>query len=185
VFGFDMSWLYSLCLAAHVIGWVLVTDGATTKLALLLKSKADPAYLPPYLAIANAITRLILPGLVLLTLAGIGLLLLGHALTVLIVVKLAMVVLIFVLGPLIDNVVEPRFRELAPVPGSQIRQLSFAFSDAIHCWKRQRPGFSTSSSLCGCWDDLRNCGPCEVRHPISWLLLARAMKQACKGGDGS
>ena len=97
-----------------MIGLALATGGATTKLVLLLKSKADPAYLLPYLALATAITRLIVLGLVLLTLAGIGLLLLGHALTALLVVKLAMVVLIFVLGRLIDNVVEPRFRELAP-----------------------------------------------------------------------
>ena len=112
-----MSWLYSLCLAAHMIGLALATGGATTKLVFLLKSKADPAYLLPYLALATAITRLIVLGLVLLTLAGIGLLLLGHALTALLVVKLAMVVLIFVLGPLIDKVVEPRFRELTPRAG--------------------------------------------------------------------
>ena len=87
------------------------------KARFLLKSKADPAYLLPYLALATAITRLIVLGLVLLTLAGIGLLLLGHALTALLVVKLAMVVLIFVLGPLIDKVVEPRFRELTPRAG--------------------------------------------------------------------
>ena len=100
-----------------MIGLALATGGATTKLVLLLKSKADPAYLLPYLALATAITRLIVLGLVLLTLAGIGLLLLGHALTALLVVKLAMVVLIFVLGPLIDNVVEPRLWELTPRAG--------------------------------------------------------------------
>lgn len=31
--------------------------------------------------------------------------------------KLALVVAIWVLGPIIDNVVEPKFRDLAPGPG--------------------------------------------------------------------
>ena len=108
-----MSWLYSVCLAVHLIGLAMAAGSATTKLALLLKSKADPVYLKPYLAVAKVITRLIVLGLVLLVISGIGLLLLGQGLTTRLVVKLAMVVLIFLLGPFIDNVIEPRFRELA------------------------------------------------------------------------
>jgi hypothetical protein len=42
----------------------------------------------------------------------------GHSFTPRLVIKLVLVAAIFVLGPVIDNVVEPRFRVLAPRPGT-------------------------------------------------------------------
>lgn len=55
--------------------------------------------------------------MVLLTLTGIGWLLLGYPFTTRLLVKLLLVAMIWVMGPLIDNVVEPRFQKLAPAPG--------------------------------------------------------------------
>jgi hypothetical protein len=56
-------------------------------------------------------------GLVLLTVSGVGWLLLGYPFTPLLVVKLVLVGAIWVLGPIIDNVAEPRFQNLAPGAG--------------------------------------------------------------------
>jgi hypothetical protein len=90
---------------------------ATAKLTLLLRCKADHSFLPAYIAVAKPVTRLIVLGLALLTLSGVGWLLLGYPFTSLLVVKLVLVGAIWVLGPIIDNVVEPRFQKLAPGAG--------------------------------------------------------------------
>jgi hypothetical protein len=55
---------------------------------------------------------------VLLLLSGIGFMAIGYSFTPRLVAKLVLVAAIFVLGPVIDNVVEPRFRVLAPRPGT-------------------------------------------------------------------
>ncbi len=75
-----MTWLESPLLLVHIIGLTLGAGCTTAKFALLFKSKADPAFLPPYFLVAKAITRLIVLGLVLRLLSGIGLLAMGHAL---------------------------------------------------------------------------------------------------------
>jgi hypothetical protein len=67
--------------------------------------------------VSRSITRLIILGMILMTLSGIGWFFLGHGLTPRFMVKLVLVAAIWVLGPVIDNVVEPRFRMLAPGPG--------------------------------------------------------------------
>ena len=107
----------SLLALAHLIGLALAVGGATSKLALLLKCKADIAFLPTYVAATKPITRLIVLGLALLTLSGVGWMLIGYPFTPTLIVKLALVASIWVLGPIIDNVVEPRFQKLAPKPG--------------------------------------------------------------------
>lgn len=112
-----MDSLPSLLSLAHLIGLALGVGCATAKLTLLLKCRVDHALVPSYVAVAKPITRLIVLGLALLTLSGLGWLLLGYPFTPLLVVKLAFVVAIWVLGPLIDNVVEPKFQRLAPEPG--------------------------------------------------------------------
>jgi hypothetical protein len=106
--------LSSLLTLVHLIGLSLAVGAATVKVALLLKSKADHTFVPLYLRVARPITRQIILGMVLLTLSGIGWLLLGYPFTTLLVVKLILVGTIWVLGPIIDNTVEPRFRKLAP-----------------------------------------------------------------------
>lgn len=56
-------------------------------------------------------------GIVILALSGLGWLLIGYGFSALLIVKIALVVGIFVLGPIIDNAVEPKFRSLAPANG--------------------------------------------------------------------
>jgi hypothetical protein len=87
------------------------------KVTLLFRCRADYAFVPVYVAVARIITRQIVLGMVLLTLSGIGWLVLGYGLTPLLVVKLVLVGAIWTLGPLIDNVVEPKFGRLAPAAG--------------------------------------------------------------------
>ena len=91
---------------------------ATAKLVLLFRCRADGAFVPTYLAVVRPITRQIILGLVLLILSGIGFMTIGHSFTPRLIAKLVLVAAILVLGPVIDNVVEPRFRLLAPRPGS-------------------------------------------------------------------
>lgn len=102
---------------AHLIGLALGIGSATAKLTLLLRSRADHAFLPAYIATAKTLTRLIVLGLALLTLSGVGWLLVGYQFTPLLAAKLVLVAAIWVLGPIIDNVAEPPFRKLAPGPG--------------------------------------------------------------------
>jgi hypothetical protein len=109
--------LPSLLSLTHLIGLALGVGCATAKLTLLLRCKADHAFLPAYMAAARPVTRLIILGLALLTLSGVGWLLVGYQVTPLLVAKLALVGAIWVLGPIIDNVVEPKFQKLAPRSG--------------------------------------------------------------------
>jgi len=101
----------------HLVGLALAMGAATIKLSLLLKARAVPSYVPAYLAVARPITRQIIAGIVVLALSGIWSLVLGYPFTPKLAVKLAMVAAILVLGPVIDNVIEPRFRALAPAAG--------------------------------------------------------------------
>jgi len=107
----------SLLSLVHLIGLAWAMGAATVKLALLLRCNADSAFIPTYLMVARQITRQLILGLILLTLSGIGWLLLGYGITPLLIVKLILVGAIWVLGPVIDNVVEPKFRKLAPAAG--------------------------------------------------------------------
>ncbi len=108
-----LSWLLSVL---HLTGLALAVGAATVKVVLLLKSSADDAFLPVYLKVARPISQQIILGMILLTLSGIGWVLLGYPFTTLLVVKLILVGATWVLGPVIDNVVEPRFRNLVPAP---------------------------------------------------------------------
>jgi hypothetical protein len=114
-----MTSIPSLLSLVHILGLVSGVGCATAKLALLLKCRADQEFLPVYLAVARPLTKLIILGLALLTLSGVGWLLVGYNLSPLLIVKLAMVGTIWLLGPIIDNVVEPKFRNLAPQLGEQ------------------------------------------------------------------
>lgn len=109
--------LMSLLLVVHLIGLVLGVGAATVKLVLVLKSHADHTFVPILIKVSRLITRQIIVGLILLTLSGIGWLLTGYPMTPLLIVKAVLVAVIFVLGPIIDNLVEPKFRKLAPGPG--------------------------------------------------------------------
>jgi len=111
-----ISWTSFLSLA-HIIGLALGLGCATAKLTLLARCRADPAFVPTYIAVARPITRLIIFGLILVTLSGAGWLFAGYSLTRLLLVKLVLVGAIWVIGPVIDKVVEPKFVQLAPTHG--------------------------------------------------------------------
>lgn len=112
-----ISWPTFLSLV-HLVGLALGAGAATVKLVLLLTCNADTAFVPTYLSVSKPITRLIVLGIILLTLSGIGWMFLGYAFSARLVVKIILVAAIWVLGPLIDNVVEPRYRRLAPASGA-------------------------------------------------------------------
>lgn len=111
-----MSWLPAVLSIVHLIGLALGVGAATVKLMLLLRSHSDPTFVPVYIRVTRPVTRLIILGLVLMTLSGIGWLLLGYRLTPLLLVKIVLVAAIWVLGPVIDHIAEPRFQKLAPGP---------------------------------------------------------------------
>jgi len=102
---------------AHVVGFTLAVGAATVKSALLLKCLADDRFVPVFIKVSRLITRQIVFGLVLLTLSGIVWLLRGYPLTPLLAVKLVLVTAVWVLGPIIDKVAEPKFERLAPTHG--------------------------------------------------------------------
>jgi hypothetical protein len=112
-----MTTLIPLLTVVHLVGLALGVGAATVKLVLLLRCRTDSGFVPVFLKVARPITRLIILGLILLTLSGVGWLVLGYGFTPLLVVKIALVAAIWILGPVIDNVAEPRFRALAPGPG--------------------------------------------------------------------
>ena len=112
--------LYSFLIFIHLIGLAIGVGAATVKLVLLIKCKSDYNFVPAFVKIAKLITKLIITGLILLTLSGIGWILLGYSFSSLLVVKLILVVAIWILGPIIDNVVEPKFKKLAPAADQQV-----------------------------------------------------------------
>jgi hypothetical protein len=108
----------SLLLLVHLVGLATGLGAATAKVVLLFRCRANTAFVPTYLAVVKTITRQIILGLVFLLLSGVGFIAIGYSFTPRLVTKLVLVAAIFVLGPVIDNVVEPRFRALAPRPGA-------------------------------------------------------------------
>lgn len=114
-----MTALSPMLILVHLIGLTLAVGCATAKLILLLRCRTDPAFIPAYNAVARPLTRLLILGLVLLTLSGLGWLIFRlYPWTPRLGVKLVLVAAVWILGPVIDNVAEPRFRQLAPAPGA-------------------------------------------------------------------
>lgn len=103
----------------HLVGLVLAVGAASVKVVLFLRSGRDGALLAAYFAVARPVTRLIIAGMILLALSGVGWLLVAYDLTPLLVVKLVLFGSVFVLGPVIDNVAEPKVRALVPAPGEE------------------------------------------------------------------
>ena len=113
-----MTSLAPLLVLAHLIGLALAVGCATAKLMLLIRGTVNQAFMPAFAAVSRPVTRLIVVGLALLTLSGVGWLLVGYPFRPLLIVKLALVGAIWLLGPIIDKVVEPRFQALAASPGA-------------------------------------------------------------------
>jgi hypothetical protein len=104
-------------LLLHLVGLALALGGATVKVSLLLASRTDPRITSAYVRVSPVVTRLLVTGLVLLTASGIAWLVLGRPMTPSLVAKIALVVVLWALGPVIDKVVEPAFLRLAPSAG--------------------------------------------------------------------
>ena len=102
----------------HVLGLALGLGAATTKTVLLLRCGADAELIAAYLRVRRFVTRVIITGLALLVVSGAGFLLDGISLGADLILKLVLVAALFVLGPVIDNVIEPRFAKAAPAPGA-------------------------------------------------------------------
>lgn len=113
-----MGPLPTLLSVAHLVGLALGLGAATVKMVLLLKCRTDLTFVPVYLRVTKPITRQIVLGIIILALSGLGWLLIGYEFSTLLIVKIVLVVGMFILGPIIDNAVEPKFRTLAPVPGA-------------------------------------------------------------------
>jgi hypothetical protein len=111
--------LSSLVNFTHLIGLAISVGAATVKLVLLLKCKFNYDLVPAYLKVAKSITQLIILGMILLTLSGIGWLLLGYPFTSELILKLILFAVIWILGPVIDNVVEPKLHKFAPATDQQ------------------------------------------------------------------
>jgi hypothetical protein len=104
-------------LLVHLAGLALALGGAAMKVSLLLAFRADPRLTSAYVRVAPVITRLLVTGLVLLTTSGIAFIVLGHPTTTPLIVKVALVVILWGLGPVIDKVAEPAFVRLARSAG--------------------------------------------------------------------
>lgn len=102
----------------HVLGLALGLGAATTKTVLLLRCGADAELVAAYLGVRRLVTRVIMTGLALLVVSGAGFFLDGSSLGADLIFKLVLVAALFVLGPVIDNVLEPRFAKAAPAPGA-------------------------------------------------------------------
>jgi len=114
-----MSSLSPLLSLLHLLGLVLGVGAGTVKMILLLKARADHGFLPVYVQASKPITRVIVFGLLVLTLSGLGHLFVGggYPFTPGLIVKLFAVVALWGIGPVIDKVVEPKFQRLVPAPG--------------------------------------------------------------------
>jgi hypothetical protein len=113
--------LSSLLTIAHLIGLIVGVGAATVKVALLLRTLSDPTSIPTYLQVSKPITMHIVFGMIVLTLSGVGFLLTGYPLTRRLTMKLFFVVSLWVLGPVIDNFAEPRYRKLATEGSESVR----------------------------------------------------------------
>lgn len=99
----------------HVIALVLAAGSATIKLLLLFKCKADYRFFNVYFQVAPLITRLIIMGMIFLTLSGIAWIIIGYSLEPLLILKIVLVAGIWVLGPVIDNIAEPKLKKYFPL----------------------------------------------------------------------
>lgn len=102
---------------AHLLGLAFAVGASTVKLALVIRAKSDLQFLPAFLAVRKPITRLIVLGMILVTVSGIVWFLQGYPWSPPVIVKMVLVGLIWALGPIIDNAFEPKLERLAPGPG--------------------------------------------------------------------
>lgn len=113
-----MASLYTVILIVHLVGLSLGVGSATVKNILLLKCNSNYEFITTYGQVVRTLTKTIIAGLILLTVTGISWFFLGYTLHTYIIIKMVLVLSIWVLGPIIDNIYEPRFFKAAPVEGA-------------------------------------------------------------------
>ena len=97
----------------HLLGLSLALGASTVKLIILFRCKSDFGYVSVFIRISRHVTKVIITGLILLTLSGIGWLFAGYSFMPVIIVKVVLVGIVWILGPIIDNVIEPKYIKLA------------------------------------------------------------------------
>ncbi|HWR84206.1 MAG TPA: hypothetical protein VN285_12975 [Candidatus Deferrimicrobium sp.] len=121
----------TLLYIVHFIGMALSVGAATAKVWLVIRCRFDSTFIPAYIKVAPVLTRLIVVGMIPLTLTGIIWLVRGYDLFPQLIAKIILVGSIWVLGPIIDNVVEPKFRKLAPAMG-ETPSADFVHAQTLH-----------------------------------------------------
>ena len=112
-----MASIINLLTLVHVIGICLGVGSATVKSTLLLKSRVDLQYIPAFIKIVKPVTRILIIGFILATLSGVTALILGYPLLPVMVVKIVVVGLVWIIGPVIDNRILPTYLMHAPMAG--------------------------------------------------------------------
>jgi len=135
-----MFTIYNLSVLIHVLGIALGVGSATVKLLLLSKCRSNYDFFYTYFKVSKLITQLIVMGIILMTLSGIAFLIMGYPFKMLLILKLILVGMIWVLGPIIDNVVEPKLEKLIPVRGQ-------AFSPAFSKIHKQHLALEITATL--------------------------------------
>lgn len=108
--------LSEIIMLVHVFALVLAAGAATIKLLLLFKCKTDYKFFPVYFQVSGMLTKLIITGMIFLTLSGITWIIMGYSLEPLLIFKLVLVAGIWILGPIIDNVAEPKVKRYYSLP---------------------------------------------------------------------
>ena len=108
---------YTIILFFHLVGLSLAVGAATIKNILFLKCYSNYKFIPVYKQVVRPITKTIITGMILLTASGISWFFAGYSLDSYIIIKIVLFLAVWVIGPIIDNVFEPRFLKTAPAAG--------------------------------------------------------------------
>ena len=111
--------LSEILYVVHVIALSLAAGTAFVKLLLVFRCKKDHTFYTDYFKLAPLLSKLIITGMILLTLSGIAWILTGYSLAWLLILKIIIVAGIWVIGPIIDSKAEPKVKRLYPSPGAE------------------------------------------------------------------
>jgi len=103
----------------HVTGLALGMGAATVKFGVVARSR-EPRIARAFLELSRSMTQPIVLGMVLLTLSGIGWMIVGYPMSRELGLKFAPVAALWVLGPWIDKQVEPRFAHAVAATGDSV-----------------------------------------------------------------
>ena len=110
--------VWTLLRLVHLFALAFGVGGATISMALMMKAGSDKEFAPVFAKVSKIIAKVVFLGLILLTISGIGFFVLGYPEKELLLVKHALVAIIWVAGSLIMFVYSPKLSKLAPKPGN-------------------------------------------------------------------